>query len=1205
VLGWGALLVLAACTGRFTSPPEPGERDGAQPQCGEIAATLRVEPAERTAGAGQLVTLRASGGTGRYRWELAESPSGGSIDADTGVYVAGVPDAEQPSTIDVVRLRDLGCRGEAVASITVVEAPSIAPRRIAVRPGQAVTFVGSGGSGRYGFTLVAPVSGGALDATGRYRAGTRRGTDVVRLEDEELGMTADATIEVSADAGLALEPTEWVVPVGSTLPLPVLGGSGELEVTVAGDGVEAVEGSTLRAIAPGEAIITFLDRFTRESVVARVRAELPHEAERRPSGDRMETHVVHTGAYDIDGDGLLDAVVGMPDADGEWFQSGLVLVYRGRMGGGLDPVPSRRISGSSRDEELGSALAIADLDEDGLLDLLVGARRADPIRRDVGAVYLYLGVAGGFFADAPARTWTGLVDSDLFGFAIAVCDFNADGHLDLAVGAPQGQRPGAPNDQGVVRLFLQREDSALRYASTPDVTLGGATFDGAAWVPTGTLRFGEALAAGDFDGDGACDLAVHQRGPTAAQLSSGAVALFRGRPAVEDDRGGLVVEPAVVWGRADGTADSGRFGQALAIGDVDGDGREDLLAARPRYASEAGNDAGALYVLRGRALEGPAARVTDFAEDAWWTFEGGSGDRVGHAVALFDVDRDGFSDLVSGDIRDALPMGTLTRPGLVRIFRGGPGGIPDTPTRELEGVASDDRFGAGVGALGDVDGDGVADLLAFAPYADTLRDGTSERDDRGALHLVPSRAGSEPVELVIPRPASGQRVGQSVAWIGDLDGDGFPELAVGASQADVAGLGFNVGVVRLYRGSSEGASAMPAQVLAGFAGHGEGDELGWAVAPAGDFDGDGAPDLAVLARSEDLPTMLDAEVYDVGAGCERRDNASAVLVFRGRSDGTVQPEPSFVYFGPEANQRFEALAGGLDVDGDGLGDLVVGGREWDAAGSNRGGVAVVRGRPAVAGRILALCEPDRIAHGSADGVRLGTAVTALGDIDGDGCDEYAAGAPLAAPNGVRNAGEVQVFFPACAASATTDRVVRLIGRDLDAEGGGALAGGVDLDGDAVPDLVIGLPRYRDGRGEVGRAILVRGAELLARDGALFADDAATGVVADGSAAGERMGSAIAVGRRGSVGLVLLGGPFGDAAGRVNTGGVVGYAVGPAGFASAPALRMSGESRGQSELGAALDARTSGGSVRVAVGAPRSTGDAWVDDGASYAFVMAP
>lgn len=1193
-----AAVLASSCKGVFTVPPEPGEGDGVRPQCAEIAEPLVISPAVATVGSGQLLVLTASGGTGDYRFLLTENASGAEIASTTGVYVAGAPDAELATTIDIVQLEDRGCRGEAVASIEVVEAPSIAPRRVAVGPGESITFEGSGGSGSYRFELVTSPSGATMEDA-RYTAGPRTANDVVRLTDTVLGSSADALVEVSPSAGLALSPTEWVIPVGSQAVLPLTGGSGEVEVEVSGTGVEAA-GPIVRATAAGAADVTFTDRFTRGTVTAHVRAVAPHEAERRHQGDRAESHVVSSGSYDIDGDGHFDAVVGMSDTSAEWFDSGVVRIYRG-MAGGLEPAAVRTISGRSRDEEYGRALAIADIDEDGLLDLLVGARRADPTQRDVGAVYVYPGVAGGFFAESPSREWYGQSGFDLFGHAIAVCDFNADGHQDVAIAAPFAGR----DDSGVVQVFLYRSDSARLFASAPSVTIAGelpsATEDDG-WGPPGFtgLRLGEAIAAGDFDGDGACDVAAYALGSSEAQLNSGAVFLYRGRRGEGADRGGVETVPTLFWARADGVDDDSRFGQSLGLGDVNGDGLADLLASRSLYDGSAGSDTGALYLLHGHARSDPASAITDIAE-ADWSVEGTSADRMGHVATIVPTPS-GLADVVSGDSRAGIMDSERTRPGVVRIYRGRSGGPDVVPSEVHEGPLSDERFGLGAGVIGDLDADGRGEVLAFAPYSDTV-EGT--QDELGALYLARSAGGLTRLET--PRANSGQRAGQSVAWIGDLDGDGFPELAIGSSATDVTGSGLNLGVVRIHRGRAGGVDPAPAQVLSGFERHSESDELGWVVAPAGDFDGDGALDLAVLSRSEDLPATLDPAVYDVGAGCAQRDNASAILVFRGAGDGTIASSPAFAIFGPEANQRVDSIAGGRDLDGDGLADLLVGSREWDdGPGNNAGGVAIVRGRAAVADRIVAICSAEQIVHGPADGARLGASIVILGDLDrpADGCAEWATGAPEADPNETSNAGEVYVHFPAC--GATPERVVRLFGTDRDAQGGLSLAGGEDFDGDGVPDLLVGAPRFRDGRGEVGRVILVSGAYVASRTAAApFLDPTADGqLVVDGSAPGERLGEALSMVRAASGALAILGAPFGDRAGRVDTGGVVVYGVDATGF-GAPVLRVSGEMIGESQLGAAVHAMRAGGSVFVAVGAPWSTSpsSAWVDDGASYAFTI--
>lgn len=1200
-----ACLSLLACQGAFTSPPEPLGSEGVKPPCGDFGELLAITPMRVEAGAGQLVVLTGHGGTRNYRWSLAENASGAEIDTNTGVYVAGAPIDGEAETRDVVLLEDRGCRGEAAATIRVVPAPAITPRSVAVQPGERITFEGSGGSGTYSLELAVNLSGATVEGL-VYTAGSRTGRDVVRLHDTALGSSADASVEVAEGAGLALATTEWVVPVDSEVAFPLTGGSGEYRVDVSGDAIAHAGAEVVKAIAPGTAEITFTDRFTTRAVTARVRVVASHEAERRFDSDRSEMHVVVSGTYDIDGDGYYDAVVGSPDESGTWFAAGTVRIYRG-VEGGLDPTPVRVLEGGSRDEELGSAVALADLDGDGLLDLLVGARRADALRVDVGAVYVYPGIAGGFFSPLPIRAWYGQSSSDLFGNAIAVCDFNADGHLDVAVGALYGQQADGETDQGVVRVFLARPGSASGFAGGSDITLAGRVRAGDGWAPARTLLFGESIAAGDFDGDGACDLAVSSRGPTAEQFPSGAVTLYRGRAGDGADRGGLELEPSLFWGRADGEYDNSRFGLRLALEDVNGDGKADLVAGRYLHDGADGTDTGAVYVLYGgRALEASVTRITDIAE-ADWSTEGLAQDRVGNDVAVVDVDGDGRADIVSGDSRAQEMDGELSRPGIVRVWRGG---ALDAPAREYVGPSADGRFGIGLGAIADLDGDGWRELLVFAPYHDTSE---TENDDRGALFLQRS-GGARPTELGLGHVASGQRVGESTAWIGDLDGDGFPELAVGASQADVTNLGRNVGVVRIYRGTATGTSSAPSQVLSGFTSHKDSDFFGWAVAPAGDFDGDGVRDLAVVAQYGDL-TSLSADRYVAGDCSGSRTNSGAAFVFRGKADGTVASEPSFVIFGPETSQLMDSVAGDIDVDGDGRADLILGGYRWDAGGTNAGGHMVIRGRAADPERIVAICTPSTRMNGDENNGYHGWAVTGIGDLNGDGCDEYAVGSPAADPSGRTNAGEVRVIFPACGAEHPSQQIVRLYGNDNNAYGGRALAGGADVDGDGKPDLLVGLPRYRDERGEIGRVILVTGAYIMdllenrGRNGLLLSPFSSARLNVDGTSPGEGLGSSVALIRRdGGGGLAVLGGPQGAIAGRVDTGGALVYDVGASGFATAPRLWVSGETLGDSNLGAAVAAARAAGGAFLAVGAPYSTagpssGRAYCDDGASYAFTL--
>lgn len=1204
-LGWvAASLLVASCEGAFTTPPEPGTGEDVLPRCGEIGQPLSVEPVTASVGAGQLFVLTGSGGTGVYDWSITEDASGAAVDPRTGVYVAGDVLPDGMPTEDVVVLRDNGCRGEASARITVVGAPRVVPSRIVLGTGESLTFTGEGGSGMYAFELATNGSGGSVTADGMYTAGPDTGSDLVRLTDEALGVMADAMIDVVDDPSLRVVPDEWAIPLGSEIEMPVIGGSGEFDVQVMGAGIEHVDGTTVRASAAGSATVTFTDRFiSGRQVQVRVFSLEPAEAPRRHDGDASSSHVVgDTG--DFDGDGFADVVVGMPFSDGERYDSGRVLIYRGTSSG-LDPAPARVLSGISRDEEFGMDVRVADLTGDGIDDLLIGSRRADPVRRDIGAVYVYEGVMGELFSEAPVREFYGANSFDLFGDQIEVCDFNGDGLQDLAVSSPFGQDPDGETDQGVVNVFLGYPGG--RFISAPDVQLVGQILTGGSFVDLDRMRLGEALASGDYDGDGVCDLAAYALEPADDMADTGAVYLFRGRPVDGTDRGGPELEPSLVWARADGMDDNERFGEDLAMGDLDGDGRADIVAGRYPFDGMDGNDTGAIYIRRGREITGPATSITDIDDGADQRIEGLSGDVIGQSLQLYDTDGDGDLDIISGDPRAQVMDGEISRPGMVRIYHGNGGLASLVPDRAIEGTTQDQRFGLGAGAVGDLDGDGRAEIVAFAPYHDTIE---GEDDNRGALFYVGSTG--TVTELDLLTEPSGQQVGRSVAWIGDLNGDGNPELAVGSQGTDVTGSGTNLGSVRIYRGTSTGAEPAPAQELIGFDGHSSGDEAGVIVDGIGDFDNDGVADLGVLARNDDSPT--DPRM-NWTQGCGRRDNPGTLYVFRGRSDGTVEPEPSFVYFGPFANQRFEQFEGGIDFNNDNFDDLVVGGREWDPGGvTNAGGVGVIYGRPApAAGMIEIICAPDYQRDGTNEGERLGYWVTGLGDLDGDGCDELAASTPYADPLNRDEGGAVVIFgFDAANCGMNTaPREVRLTGANRDSDAGTRMGGGTDVTGDGVPDLLVGAEQYRDGRGQVGRVYLVSGqyiVDTLMGTGTapMLRPGSPMRLTVDGTTAGERLGFSISTAPDPAGGsLVVIGGPFGASSGIADTGGAVVYSVGAMGFAASPRLVVAGESIGSGQLGYSVSALgASGGRTVIAVGAPWSS-LVHVDDGASYAFALTP
>ncbi|MCA9518983.1 MAG: VCBS repeat-containing protein, partial [Myxococcales bacterium] len=609
-------------------------------------------------------------------------------------------------------------------------------------------------------------------------------------------------------------------------------------------------------------------------------------------------------AADFDGDGRLDAVIGVTEADVSGFDSGGAFVHRG-VEGGVDPVPARVIAGTGRSDQLGRSLAVGDLDKDGHPDLVVGNNGADSGAVDSGAVLIYRGTGdAALLADAPAQVLSGPFGGDQLGYGVAVCDFNGDGWLDVAAGARFAEdRTQSPQSasQGAVHVYLGGPGGV---STGPNQSLWGAVPDGAgAWAPRADLQLGWTVAAGDFDGDGHCDLAATaiNYGAAAGRTLDGAVFLWRGRAPAGLSPGGVSATPELAFAGADEVGTASRLGWSLAMGDLDGDGKAELVVGQPYFTNGTYGNNGAVRIVRGRALTGGAATALAPPEDADWTWVGGneSGDQMGWWVAVADWDGVGPADLFVGDLLDEAPGGT-NNTGTVIAFPARAGELPDAEAAvRLPGDTNGQRFGMAFAVVGDTDGDGLSEVVARAAYdsADGPRLG------RHVLRRSDAAATLEALEY--PVASAGSELGASVAWI-PRAGRG-PALAVGAPRAQATPLEARsrAGAVFVWD-LDAGAEAAP-QALDGFPGHSSSDRFGEALAPLGDFDGDGIADLAVVARDDDS-----------GSACgSNRNNSGAAYVFRGQADGTLAAAPAFTYWGDQANQNLYVVAG-ADLDGDGL-----------------------------------------------------------------------------------------------------------------------------------------------------------------------------------------------------------------------------------------------------------------------------------------------
>ena len=415
-----------------------------------------------------------------------------------------------------------------------------------------------------------------------------------------------------------------------------------------------------------------------------------------------------------------------------------------------------------------------------------------------------------------------------------------------------------------------------------------------------------------------------------------------------------------------------------ASGDANGDGRQDLLVGAYRQAA-GGDAAGAGYLLHGPIYD----TVSLSGADATFIGEAG-GDEAGRDIAFAgDVNGDGLSDILVGASYEDSGGADAGAAYLVHGPVTGTVDLADADARLL-GHVPGERAGYSVATAGDVDGDGLDDVLVGAPFSD------KNGEESGMVYLMLSPlAGTISLDLSAAQLVGVEeddQAGHTIASAGDLDGDGYGDILVGAWQSDSEG----PGRAYLLHGPLSGEQSL-ADADAILFGESADDDAGVAIGTAGDIDGDGVMDLLVGAPAADVGGSSPGKVYLVaGPTAASADLAVVGMTFTGEV--------------ADDQAGTAAIAAG-DVDGDGHDDLLVGAR-WQGAGGDNAGAAYLLYGPVNGDLALAQADAKLVGEEAKD--YAGSALAA-GDLDGDGFGDLAIGAALH-DDPDEDAGAVYLFY---------------------------------------------------------------------------------------------------------------------------------------------------------------------------------------------------
>ena len=542
------------------------------------------------------------------------------------------------------------------------------------------------------------------------------------------------------------------------------------------------------------------------------------------------------------------------------------------------------------------------------------------------------------------------------------------------------------------------------------------------WTPTPDQdgsQFGAAVApAGDVDGDGYGDVIVGAPAWSETHQGEGRAFLYRGTAS------GISNTPVWAWSPGEDFAAAGTA--VASAGDLDGDGYAEILVGVPNWDSPSGIDAGAVFVFKGSA-SGPLAVPFD---TLWY---GPSDAHFGAAVSWAgDVNGDGKPDVLVGSPNYS--NGQVNEGGIT-VWLGTLPRYPQLPSFALEFNQANGRLGTSVSTAGDVNGDGLTDIIAGAPGS--LFSGHPWAGRAVVYAGANSVSGIGALLRAYVGLADSTQLGTSVANAGDVNADGYADILIGAPGGD--GFATRAGDVYLYPGSAAGPTASPF-----FQYHGLVDyaRFGNAVGTAGDLDGDGYAD--VLIGSSFWP--------------DPADSRGEVRLYYGGKDALTFGEE---IVSPHLGIGFaSALATTGDATGDGYAEFMVGAPGLGTAYAWSGKPA---GPVAAANSPLLAIEP---------GNSFGLSLAVLPHIDNGPFPTLLIGTPTS------NSGAGSVnLFPGQWASFALSAVGAFSGTEAGENFGILAADAGDVNRDGYTDFIATSPSWDGSFADHGKATLFLGSDI--------------------------------------------------------------------------------------------------------------------------------